>query len=116
MILYYIIAVQVEADLLPRATHGHHAGAATAEASRPQPLPVPPRQADDVAKMKALGKDGKWRQALDVLERLKEDAAASGDRSLFPGLEVFNAAIAAVSRSGKWEEVSGLADRSGRCP
>lgn len=93
--------------------NGHHtagAAAATAVASSPvtaEPAP-PPRVADDIAAMKALGKEGRWREAVAVLSQLKEDAAAAsnGDgNDLAPNLAVYNAAISAVSRSGKWDEV-----------
>eukprot|EP00903_Cladosiphon_okamuranus_P012196 g11439.t1 len=84
------------------------------------PEPVPPlsaRAADAVAAMKALGKDGRWREALAVLAQLKAAAAAGvegegwgegvGD-DLAPNVTVYNAAISAVSRSGKWDEALGL--------
>lgn len=109
--------VQVEKVPSPQKSSDHHTALATEGTIRspqpkPQPQPSPlitphivPRVADDVVTMKALGKEGKWEQALEVLKRLKEDAAISGDRSIKPGLEVFNAAVAAVSRSGKLDEV-----------
>lgn len=92
--------------------NGHHtaAGAAAVVTSSPvaaEPAP-PPRVADDIAAMKALGKEGKWREAVAVLSQLKEDASAAsnGDgNDLAPNLAVYNAAISAVSRSGKWDEV-----------
>ncbi|CAN0516516.1 unnamed protein product, partial [Ectocarpus sp. 12 AP-2014] len=96
--------------------NGHHtaAGAAAAavasSAVTAEPAP-PPRVADDIAAMKALGKEGKWREAVAVLSQLKKDAAAAsnGDgNDLAPNLAVYNAAISAVSRSGKWDEALGL--------
>lgn len=86
----------------------------------PPPLPPPPslpaRAAEAVAAMKALGKEGKWREALAVLSQLKADAAAEAaagsggggggsNLDLAPNVTVYNAAISAVSRSGKWDEV-----------
>lgn len=64
--------------------------------------------------MKALGREGKWREALAVLSQLKKDAAAAaaaattagnGGDGIAPNLTVYNAAVSAVSRSGKWDEV-----------
>lgn len=116
----FMKSVQVEEVLSPRTSNDHHTTPAMECMTRkpqPQPLITPdisPRVADDEVRIKALGKEGKWEQALEVLKRLKEDAATSGDRSLKPGLEVFNAAVTAVSRSGKLDEVCGArCDRSG---
>ena len=64
--------------------------------------------------MKALGKEGRWREALAVLTQLKADAAAGaegggggggGGTDWASNVTVYNAAISAVSRSGKWDEV-----------
>ncbi|CAM9447310.1 unnamed protein product, partial [Ectocarpus sp. 13 AM-2016] len=96
--------------------NGHHtaaeaaAAAVASSAGAAQPAP-PPRVADDIAAMKALGKEGKWREAVAVLSQLKEDASAAsnGDgNDLALNLAVYNAAISAVSRSGKWDEALGL--------
>lgn len=59
--------------------------------------------------MKALGKEGKWREVMSVLRKLQRDAKT--DSALRPDLVVFNAAVGAVSKSGRWEEVSALLNK-----
>lgn len=63
----------------------------------------PPRLVDAVGRMKELGRDRRWRDAISVLRELQKDAEA--DPSLTPDLKVYNAAISAVAKSGMWDEV-----------
>lgn len=118
-------AVPIDLNGGPSAINGHHPAAvntastgalATGPPSNdsavppPPAPPLPPRLADDIAEMKALGKEGRWREAVAVLSRLKGDAAAAteggdGGSDLAPNLAVYNAAISAVSRSAQWDEV-----------
>lgn len=124
-------AVPVELNGVASPRNGHHAASPAASASAVDsaaaavdppgapPPPSPQRFVDDVATMKALGKQGRWREVLCVLDRLKEEAAEAAEANEDagwggsivpplppPDLMVYNAAIGALSKSGKWDEVS----------
>lgn len=64
----------------------------------------PARVDDDMARMKALGKNGQWREVMSVFRELQRGSEA--DFSLSPDLAVFNAAISAVAKSGRMDEVT----------
>ena len=80
---------------------------------------LPARIVEDAARMKAFGKEGRWREALKVLDKLKEDssfsslvssstpAQAEGREMAVPApdLKAYNAAVGAVAKSGRWHEV-----------
>lgn len=91
------------------AISSNHAAHVTVHEAVPI-IPRPPRLGEAASRMKTLGKEGKWREVMSVLRELQRDAET--DSALRPDLTVFNAAVGAVAKSGRWEEVSALLNTS----